>query len=148
MLIAKADMMVGDKESKHQNLCTSIVVSESPIYQGEVFRGFNKCSYLNQACATEDYGIVMRFNNIANLQRVENAISLETITNSITCLMAMAHVNSDAEATKLIDLLSEIRIAKKYLTIVIPKLNMTFLQKKTINFNVILRHSKPGNRHS
>ena len=75
-------------------------------------------------------------------------MTLGTITNSIKCLMAMAHVNSDAEATKLIDLLSEIRIAKKYLTIVASKLNMTSLQKKTINFNVILRHIKPGNRHS
>ena len=90
----------------------------------------------------------MRFTNLANLLRVENTISLWTITNSIKCLMAMAHVNSDVEATKMIDLLSEIRIAKKYLTIVVSKLNMTSLQKKTINFNVILRHIKPGNRHS
>ena len=77
--------------------------------------------------------------------RVENTIRLVTITNSIKCLMTTANVNSDAEASILIDLLNEIRMTNKYLTIRALKLNMTLLQKKAINFNVILHHKKPGN---
>ena len=102
---------------------------------------------INQARVTEVDRSVIRFNNIANLLRFENTIHLGTITNSIHCLRTTAHVNSDAEATKLIDFLSEIRMTEKYLRITTPKLNMTSLQKKTINFNIImLHHIKPGNR--
>ena len=78
--------------------------------------------------------------------RVENTIHLVTITNSIKCLTTTANVKSDAEATKLIDLLNEIRIAEKYLTIRATKLNMTSLQKNAINFNVILQDLKPGKK--
>ena len=77
--------------------------------------------------------------------RVENTNSLAIITNSIKCLMTTAHANSDAEATKLIDFLNEIRMAEKYLTITAPNLNTTSLQKNTMNFNVILHHITPGN---
>ena len=100
----------------------------------------------NKACATEDYRSVLRFKSIANLMRVENTIRLVTITNSIKCLTTTANVKSDAEATNLIDLLNEIRIAEKYLTIRATKLNMTSLQKNAINFNVILHDLKPGKR--
>ena len=71
-----------------------------------------------------------------------------TIMTSVSCLMTLANVDSDAEASRLIDFLTKFRMAKKHLTIVNPTLNLTYLQNKTINFNVMLHHLGPGANES
>ena len=87
---------------------------------------------------------MLRFRNVANLLRVEDKMRLMTILKSISCLMTIAHVNSDTEASQLIDFVTKFRMAQKYLTIVYSKLNVKFLQNKKINFNVMLHHFGPG----
>ena len=85
---------------------------------------------------------MLRFRNVANLLRVEDR--LMTILKSISCLITIAHVNSETVASQLIDFVTTFRMAQKYLTIVYSKLNVKFLQNKTINFNVMLHHFGPG----
>ena len=81
---------------------------------------------------------------MANLLRVEDDMRLMNIMKSISCLMTIAHVNHDTEASQLIDIVTKFRIAQKYLTIISNKFNMNYLQNKTINFNVMLNHLGPG----
>ena len=85
---------------------------------------------------------MLRFRNVANLLRVEDR--LMTILKSISCLITIAHVNSETVASQLIDFVTTFRMAQKYLTIFNSNLNVTFLENKTINFNVMLHHFGPG----
>ena len=66
------------------------------------------------------------------------------ILDSVSCTRTIAHVGSDNEASEVIDLVAKFRMAQKNLTIVNPKLNVNYLQNKTINFNVELNHLGPG----
>ena len=94
--------------------------------------------------SSEGEGSVLRFRNVANLLRVEDKMRLMTILKSISCLMTIAHVNSETEASQLIDFVTTFQMAQKYLTIFNSNLNVTFLENKTINFNVMLHHFGPG----
>ena len=91
-------------------------------------------------CASEAEGSVLRFPNVDSLLRVEDGTGLVNILDSVSCARTIAHVSSDNEASEVIDLVAKFRMAQKNLTIVNPKLNVNYLQNKTINFNVELNH--------
>ena len=59
--------------------------------------------------------------------------------------MTIAHVSTDIEVSKLIDMVAKIRVAKKHLHIATHKLNLVSLQNKTINYNVVIHHKGTGN---
>ena len=62
--------------------------------------------------------------------------------------MTIAQLKSDMEASQLIDFMNQFKIASKSLTISYPQLDKKHLQKKAINFNVMLHHLGPGyNEH-
>ena len=58
--------------------------------------------------------------------------------------MTLANVDSDAEASQLIDFSMKFHMAQKHLTIVNPTFNVGYLQNKTINFDVMVHHLGPG----
>ena len=64
--------------------------------------------------------------------------------SSISCLMTIAYVNSDTEASQLIDFMTEFRMEDINLTIVNPRLELKSIQNKTLNFNVMMNHHEPG----
>ena len=145
LLVVKAEVLEKDQESQHQNLCTSMLISDSIIYPGETsYVVHNMWGVTYHICASEGQGSILRFRNVANLLRVEDGMRLMIILKSISCLMTIAHVSSDTEASQLIDFVTKFRIAQKYLTIVNPKLDVKSLQNTTINFNVLLHHLGPG----
>ena len=86
----------------------------------------------------------LRFRSVAHLLRIEYDTRLMNIFSSISCLRTIADVSTDTEVSHVIDIVSRLRIAKKHLTISAPKLNVASLQKKTINFNVVIYHRGTG----
>ena len=58
--------------------------------------------------------------------------------------MTIAQLKSDMEASQLIDFMNQFKIASKSLTISYPKLDNKYLQRKAINFNVMLHQPGPG----
>ena len=96
--------------------------------------------------SSEDSSDVIRFHSLANLLRIENDSRLLNIFSSISCLMTTANVSSNMEVSNVIDYVSTLRVSKKHLTVFTSKLNDTCLQKKAINFNVVIYHNEPSRR--
>ena len=86
----------------------------------------------------------IRFRSVSHLLALENNLRIMKIWASVSCMIAIANVNSDAEASQLIDFLTKLRVAQKHLTIVNPTSVVGYLHNKTINFNVKVKHPGPG----
>ena len=54
-------------------------------------------------------------------------------------------LNNELEVSKLIDIMHELLIDHKYLTIIMDTLDTSLLHEKSINFNVIINHRGEGN---
>ena len=65
----------------------------------------------------------------------------------MSCLAAVVDVNNELEVSKLIDIMHELQINHKYLTVIMDTLNTSLLHEKSINFNVIINHRGEGNYH-
>ena len=87
----------------------------------------------------------LKFKSIADVLEVETDSRLVNLLASISCLIAVADVSTDIEVSKVIDTIAGFKVAKKHLTISIVNLDVTFLQNKTINFNVAIHHKGTGN---
>ena len=94
--------------------------------------------------SSEDVRSTLRFENLAHLLKVESDRRLLNILASISCLMTIAHVSTDIEVSKLIDMMTKIRVDKKHLYIATHTLNLFSLQNKTINYNVVIHHKGTG----
>ena len=68
---------------------------------------------------------------------------LISIILSVSCLLVIAEANTNLEVSHVIDIVNEFRVSVKYLTIKIPELDLSILQNKTINFNVLI-HRRPA----
>ena len=84
----------------------------------------------------------LRFRSLANLLVIKDDRRLMNIFSSISCLMTKANVSSNTEVSNVIDFVSALRVSKKHLTLFTSKLNDTSLQKKAINFNVVIYHKE------
>ena len=62
----------------------------------------------------------------------------------MSCLVTMAVVTNDEDVSQLIDTINDITVFKKYLIIFMDTLNTTLLQKRAINFNVLMYHKNTG----
>ena len=93
-----------------------------------------------------DSSDVIRFHSLANLLRIENDSRLVNIFSSISCLITTANVSSNMEVSNVIDYVSTLRVSKKHLTVFTSKLNDTCLQKKAINFNVVINHNETSRK--
>ena len=86
----------------------------------------------------------IRFRSVSHLLAIEYNLRIMKIWASVSCMIAIANVNSDAEASQLIDFLTKFRMAQKHLTIVNPTSDISYLLNKTINFNIMVEHLGPG----
>ena len=86
----------------------------------------------------------IRFSSVSHLVSMEDDLRIMSIWTSVSCLITIANVKSDAEASRLIDFLTKLRMAQKHMTIVSSTSDTRYLQNKTINFNVMLNHLGPG----
>ena len=94
--------------------------------------------------SSEDARSTLRFKNLDVLLKIESDTRLLNILASISCLMIIAHVSTDIEVSKLIDMVAKIRVVKKHLYIATHQLNLDSLQNKTINYNVVIHHKGTG----
>ena len=129
---------------KSQNLCMSLVISLLPIDQGNASVLFKLSKTLVLTFLSEGARSTMRFSSVSHLVAIEDDLRIMSIWTSVSCLITMAKVKSNAEASRLIDFLTKLRMAQKHLTIVKPSSDIRYLQNKTINFNVMVNHLGPG----
>ena len=66
----------------------------------------------------------------------------------MSCLVAVVDLNNELEVSKLIDIMHELQIDHKHLTVIMDTLNTSLLHEKSINFNVIINHRGEGNYHN
>ena len=79
-----------------------------------------------------------------NLYEVKNDGKFRSLIARMSCLVTVAVMQNYAEISQLIDIVNEIRVSKKYLIIFTDTLDATLMQKRTINFNVIINHRHKG----
>ena len=87
---------------------------------------------------------VLRFSSVSNLLTTRNDVRLAMIVSSVSCLTTIADLNSETEASQLIDFMTKLRMVQINLTIVNPRLKLKSIQNKTLNFNVMMHHHEPG----
>ena len=63
----------------------------------------------------------------------------------MSCLVAVVDLSNEMEVSTLIDIMHELQIDHKYLTIIMDTLDTSQLHEKSINFNVIINHRGEGN---
>ena len=66
------------------------------------------------------------------------------LTKSMSCLISVVYLNNELEMLKMIDMMNELKIAKKYLVIFLDTFTVTNLNSRIINFNVMINSNKPG----
>ena len=62
----------------------------------------------------------------------------------MSCLVTMAVMTNDEDVSQLINTINEMTVLKKYLIVFMDTLNTTLLQKRAINFNVLMYHKNAG----
>ena len=88
-----------------------------------------------------------KFQNFENLLKAKDDGTLGSLEKTMSCLVAVVDVNNELEVSKLIDIMHELQINHKYLTVIMDTLNTSLLHEKSINFNVIVNHRGKGNNH-
>ena len=53
-------------------------------------------------------------------------------------------MSNELEVSKMIDMIHELKIAQKYLIVIMDTLNTTMLGERSINFNVMINHRDAG----
>ena len=71
-------------------------------------------------------------------------MDLRGLVARMSCLVTMAVMTNDEDVSQLIDTINEMTVLKKYLIIFMDTLNTTLLQKRAINFNVLIYHENAG----
>ena len=70
---------------------------------------------------------------------------LARIISLTSCLVTVAETDSTEDVSKLIDFMSDINVKNKHLLIQMSSgLESIVLEKKNINFNVVIDHLSPG----
>ena len=86
----------------------------------------------------------MRFQNEKKLLNVKGSPQFSTILDTITCLTTIVETSSDGDILQLIDMANEVKVEKQYLLLIVPELNRTIFQNKTINFIIMVDHKDKG----
>ena len=89
----------------------------------------------------------MKFQSFDNLLQVKNDGKLRSLEKTVSCLVAVVDLSNELEVSKLIDIMHELQINHKYLTVIMDNLNTSLLHEKSINFNVIVNHRGKGKNH-
>ena len=80
----------------------------------------------------------MRFSSMKQLLELKNDKTLAAVITSSSCLSVIAQSKQVEDISTLVDLVSRSKVKNKYLIVQTPLLNMTLLQTKKINFNVMI----------
>ena len=86
----------------------------------------------------------MRFQNEKELLKVKEQSQFATLLDTITCLTTIVETSSDDDILQLIDMANKLKLERQYLLLIVPELNRTLFQNKTINFNIIIDHTDIG----
>ena len=80
-----------------------------------------------------------------NFLGIKDDQRLLSIVSSTSCLAITAEINGIGEVSKLIDFISGLNVKEKHLLIQMSfGLESEVLKNKSINFNVVIRHSSSG----
>ena len=102
-------------------------------------------SMLVSYAGTTNFGSsTIKFPNLEALLKVRESEKFKSMMTRMSCLMTKARMNNDLEVSQLVDVVNELNISKKDLTIFMETLNATLLREKAINFNVIIHHNESG----
>ena len=63
---------------------------------------------------------------------------------SFFCLLTIIETSKVEEVLKLIEVVNEISVAKKYLLLIHPTFDSTAVQNLTINFQIMVNHGEAG----
>ena len=88
--------------------------------------------------------IVMWYSSVGQLLGIEDDKTLATVLTSSSCLSVIAQSTKVEDISNLVDLVSNIRVKNKYIMVQTPPLNTTLLQRKKINFNVMVNEVESG----
>ena len=89
-------------------------------------------------------GGTISFQSFNYLLDTKDKVKFRSLMARMSCLVTIADLKSDTEFIQLLDLVKDIKISQKYVTIFIKTLNSTVLKNRTINFNVIFKHKDKG----
>ena len=88
--------------------------------------------------------VVLRFGGIKNLMEINDEGRLLSVLSSTSCLTIFARSAIVEDFSNLVDFTSKIRVINKYLILQTPPLNTTLLQRKEINFNILINEIHSG----
>ena len=91
----------------------------------------------------------LSFEDVNQLLEVKDSGGFMSMMASISCLMTIAICDSTVEVSRLIDFVRDLRlvgyrVAKTQLLVMVPYLDHSLLQNRTINFNVMIMEHGAG----
>ena len=150
LLLSFLNMLVSGQMMEDFNLelitpkaeCDLVLVSQPGVTKGKVS---NYSSIAQLIYITTDFGRgTTNFQNVQKLLEVGQGEIFRSMSARVSCLLTIARISNDLEASQLIDIMKGFKIAEKYLVIFAETLNNTLLRRKPINFNVMINHRYPG----
>ena len=91
----------------------------------------------------------LSFEDVNQLLEVKDSGGFMSMMPSISCLMTIAICDSTVDVSRLIDFVRDLRlvdyrVAKTQLLVMVPYLDHSLLENKTINFNVMIMEHGAG----
>ena len=82
----------------------------------------------------------MKFDSYQNMKNVANGEIFRSLITRMSCVMIITQMRNEMQISEMIDVMSELHVAQKYLVILIDTFNTAMVTKRTINFNVMIYH--------
>ena len=67
-----------------------------------------------------------------------------SLFNPISCLVTIVETDNIEDVLRLVEMVNELSVTKKYLLLIVPTFDSTIVQNITINFQVIVNHGEAG----
>ena len=98
-----------------------------------------KCIYLSEIGTSS-----MRSQDTKELLKMIGNPLFPSISASISCLISIVETDDNEEVLKLIEMINNLSVTKKYMLLIMSTFDSTMFSNLTINFQVMVHHSNTG----
>ena len=131
--------------SFHKEPCVSILATDLVPYQGELLLSTPIfCDFLCFSHLLEIGTSTLRCKDATELLKLRGNLLFSSISASISCLVTIVETDDNEEVLKLLNMMSDLSVAKKYLLLILPTFDSTKFANLTVNFQVMIHHKETG----
>ena len=128
--------------SSFKEPCVFILATDLAPYQGKLHT-YSAKLFCNSFCfkyISEVGTSTLRSQNAKEVLKLRGNPLFQSLLASISCLVTIAETYDDEELLKVIEMMNDISVSKKYTLLIVSTFDSTKFLNLTINFQVMVHH--------